>query len=93
MPTLRRANDNDHRPIEVEVVEVRDAPGHWLVEAIDHGSEGEVYRATFDGSKAKERAESYARLTYGWPANHARAEVAVAGPQLAAGPSGEDDIR
>jgi len=67
MPTLQRANDNAPRPLEVEVVEVRDAPGHWLVEAIDYPSDGEVYRATFDGSKARERAETYARLTYGWP--------------------------
>jgi len=61
------ANDNAPLAIEVTVVEVEWAPGHWLVEAIDYGSEGEVYRATFDGSKAKERAYSYARLMYGIP--------------------------
>jgi hypothetical protein len=61
------ANDNDAPRIEVAVVEVEGAPGHWLVEAIDYGSEGEVYRTTFDGSKAKARAFDYARLTYGVP--------------------------
>jgi len=67
-PTIANSKFDPSQDIEVEIVEVKGAPGHWLVEAIDYGSEGEVYRATFDGSKAKERAIDYARLTYGWPA-------------------------
>ena len=67
MGKAKLVNDNDPLGIEVDVVEVRDAPGHWLVEAINHGSEGEIYRATFDGSMAKQRALDYARLTYGFP--------------------------
>lgn len=62
-----QANDDDPLGLEIEVIEVKDAPGHWLVEAIDHGSDGEVYRATFDGSMARERALHYARLMYGKP--------------------------
>ena len=67
MPSHAIANDNDAPSLEVAVVEVADAPGHWLVEAIDHASEGEIYRAIFDGSMAKQRALDYARLTYGIP--------------------------
>lgn len=68
MHARKQANDNAPASIEVEVVEVPTAPGHWLVEAIDHGSEGEIYRATFDGSMARQRALDYARFTYGLPA-------------------------
>lgn len=60
-------NDNDRQGIEAEVVEVRNAPGEWLVEAIDHGSEGEIYRAIFAGPMAEQRARDYARLMYGVP--------------------------
>jgi hypothetical protein len=35
-------------------------PGEWVVEAIDYGSEGEIYAAEFSGHGAKERAEEYA---------------------------------
>lgn len=35
-------------------------PDEWVVEAIDHESEGEVYAALFSGPGAKERAEEYA---------------------------------
>jgi hypothetical protein len=35
-------------------------PDEWVVEAIDHDSEGEVYSAIFSGPGAKERAEEYA---------------------------------
>jgi hypothetical protein len=67
MQSSRKANDNQPLTLEVDVVEVPWAPGHWLVEAIDHGSEGEIYRATFDGSMAQQRALDYARLMYGFP--------------------------
>jgi len=63
----RPTNDNEPLGIEVGIVEVRDAPGEWLVEAIDHSSEGEIYRAIFAGPMAEQRARDYARLTYGVP--------------------------
>lgn len=65
MRTLKKANDNEPRGLEVEVQERRDSPGVWTVEAIDTGSEGEVYQALFAGPKAKERAYDYARWMYG----------------------------
>lgn len=61
-------NDNEPLGVEVGIVEVRDVPGEWLVEAIDHGSEGEIYRTIFAGPMAEQRARDYARLTYGVPA-------------------------
>jgi hypothetical protein len=67
MAAQKQANDNVPAGMEVEVIEVPSAPGHWLVEAIDHSSEGEIYRATFDGPMAEQRALFYARLTYGFP--------------------------
>ena len=63
----RPSNDNDAPGIEVGVVPLKHDPDRWLVEAIDHGSEGEIYRAIFSGPKAEERARDYARLTYGLP--------------------------
>lgn len=32
----------------------------WIVEAIDHGSEGEIYAAEFTGHNAEGRAREYA---------------------------------
>lgn len=63
----RPSNDNNPIGIEVGIVEVRDVPGEWLVEAIDHGSDGEIYRTIFAGPMAEHRARSYALLTYGFP--------------------------
>jgi hypothetical protein len=60
-------NDNEPCAVEVGIVEVCDVPGEWLVEAIDHGSDGEIYRTIFAGPMAEERARSYALLTYGRP--------------------------
>lgn len=54
------ANENAPLGLRVEVVPVPFCPGHWLVEAVDEGSEGEVYRATFDGCDAENRARRYA---------------------------------
>ena len=62
----RPTNDNQPRGLEVEVAERADAPGNWTVEAIDMGSEGEVYQAIFIGPKAKERAYAYAEREYGF---------------------------
>lgn len=51
--------------MEVEVLECDDLFDTWLVEAIDTGSEGEVYQTFFAGPKAKERALAYAATSYG----------------------------
>lgn len=53
-----------------EVQQSRLTPDEWVVEAIDHESEGEVYAALFSGPGAKERAEEYAA----WKAFRAFAE-------------------
>jgi hypothetical protein len=65
--TVQTSNDNEPPGLEVEVVPLKHDPNRWLVEAIDFGSDGEIYRAIFSGPKAKERAFDYARLTYGTP--------------------------
>lgn len=56
----KAANQNDLMGLRVEVLEVPFCAGHWLVEGVDEGSEGEVYRATFDGRHAEKRARAYA---------------------------------
>lgn len=66
MPSLLKANDNEPRGLEVEVAERTDAPGNWTVEAVDTGSEGEVYQAIFTGPKAQERALDYAQREFGF---------------------------
>lgn len=63
----RPVNDNEPRGLEVEIAERHEEPGVWTVEAIDTGSEGEVYQTLFTGPKAKERAYDYALATYGVP--------------------------
>lgn len=65
MRKLKPANENEPRGLEVEIVERRDAPGAWTVEAIDTGSEGEIYQALFTGPDAEGRARAYARFAYG----------------------------
>lgn len=56
-------NDNEPLGIECEVLEM---PGpQFLVEAVNAGSEGEIYRAIFDGQDAKARALAYAAAEYG----------------------------
>jgi len=63
----RPLNDNEAPGLEVEVAPLKHDPNRWLVEAIDYGSDGEMYRAIFSGPDAKQRAFDYARLTYGKP--------------------------
>lgn len=65
MRALVQANDNAPRGLVVEVAERHDAPGVWTVEAVDEGSEGEVYQALFTGPGAEEFAYDYARFKYG----------------------------
>ena len=50
--------------MEYEVIEVKESISGdtWNVEAIDHDSEGEIYMASFSGSKAEERAREYAKF-------------------------------
>ena len=79
MAQRKPINDNENQPlgIEVGVIEVRDAPGDWLVEAIDYGSEGEIYRAIFSGPMAEQRARDYARLTYGLPSISTQSSTSI----------------
>lgn len=58
-------SEQEKRGLQVEVVERKDAPGAWTVEAIDHGSEGEIYQAIFIGPFAEQRATEYADMKYG----------------------------
>lgn len=46
--------------INVEVVERKDSPGDWGVEAIDFDGDGECFMAIFSGPQARERAIDYA---------------------------------
>lgn len=43
-----------------ECVKSRVCQDEWVVEAIDYGSEGQIYAATFSGPGAEERAREYA---------------------------------
>jgi hypothetical protein len=55
--------------MEWEVVEDRQQPGQWRVEAINHDGEGEIYVAIFSGPSAQAHAEEYAA----WKTEMARA--------------------
>jgi hypothetical protein len=46
--------------VNYEVQPSRLTPDEWVVEAIDHDSEGEIYAALFSGPGAQGRAEEYA---------------------------------
>ncbi len=50
----------------------RTCPDEWVVEAIDHASEGEVYAALFSGPGAEARAKEYAALKNGAAAQQPR---------------------
>ena len=52
-----------------QVIQDRQYPDHWRVEAINHDGDGEAYVATFSGPEAQRRAEEYAA----WKAEVARA--------------------
>lgn len=63
-----------------ECVKSRFCLDEWVVEAIDYGSEGEIYAATFSGPGAQQRAEEYAA----WKnAGHGSTGRATAGPSRA----------
>lgn len=51
--------------LDVAVVERRDDPGTWSVEAIDVDGDGSVFLAIFPGPDSKTRAEEYAAFKYG----------------------------
>ena len=51
--------------MEVGVVERRDTPGAWAVEAINYSGDGEVYLTVFTGPDARARAKEYAQFKYG----------------------------
>lgn len=60
----RRGTDMDW-----EIIEDRQHPGDWRVEAIDRNGDGVIYVAIFSGPHARERAEEYAA----WKAGAVRA--------------------
>lgn len=72
LPIPAKANDNEPRGLEIAIVECDDDPGAWTVEAIDTGSEGEIYQAIFAGPNAEQRAIDYARWMYGTPSGYSR---------------------
>ena len=47
--------------------------GAWIVEAIDHHSEGEIYHALFTGPGARQRAHEYAAWKRGQSAESGQA--------------------
>jgi hypothetical protein len=51
--------------LDVSVVERKDQPGVWTVEAIDIAGDGDIYQALFIGRDARERASEYAQFKYG----------------------------
>ncbi|HUF55810.1 MAG TPA: hypothetical protein VMM55_04540 [Thermohalobaculum sp.] len=51
--------------MDVSIVERKDTPGAWSVEAIEVDGDGDVFQAIFLGPGAKERAEEYATIKYG----------------------------
>jgi hypothetical protein len=59
-----------------EVVESRQYPGHWHVEAID--SDGRIFVSVFSGPNAMDRALEYANWKNSALAPAEKAEIAVA---------------
>jgi hypothetical protein len=62
---LKRERPQQSDGLSVAVVERRDAPGVWSVEAIDDVNEGDVYSVVFYGPDSESRAREYASLKYG----------------------------
>ena len=50
--------------LTAEVVERKDTPGAWGVEAIDIAGDGEIYMAVFSGPNAEDHAKEYALAKY-----------------------------
>jgi hypothetical protein len=46
--------------MQYEAIPARDTAGEWVVEAINHDNDGEVYMARFSGPHAEDRANEYA---------------------------------
>ena len=61
---LRREEGYDSH-LDVAVEERKDAPGVWVVEAIDYDNEGTAFVTTFGGPDAELRAREYATFKYG----------------------------
>jgi hypothetical protein len=62
---LAQKRDKGPAGLDVSVVERKDEPGVWTVEAIDMANDGEIYQALFVGLDAEKRAREYARFKYG----------------------------
>ncbi len=63
--TALKVDDVGAPELDVEVVERRDTPGAWAVEAINSAGDGEIYMAVFSGPAAEDRAVEYAAMKYG----------------------------
>lgn len=63
--TARKRVSEPQTGLEVSVVERKDQPGVWTVEAIDMEGDGAIFQALFVGPEAQERAKEYARFKYG----------------------------
>ena len=50
--------------LEAEIIERRDAPNTWGVEAIDRAGDGDIYMAIFSGPYAQARAVEYASTKF-----------------------------
>lgn len=59
------ARKQSESEFEVSVVERKDDPGVWTVEAIDMPNEGVIYQSFFAGPDAESRAKEYAKFKYG----------------------------
>lgn len=46
--------------MQYEVVQSKNSPGEWRVEAINYDGDGEIYGAIFYGPHAEDRAREYA---------------------------------
>ena len=55
---------DEESELEVEVVERRDTPGDWSVEAVNIAGDGEIYLAIFPGPDSEARAREYAAMKY-----------------------------
>jgi len=51
--------------LKAEVVERKDSPEDWGVEAINDDGDGEVFMAIFSGPQARERALEYKSWKFG----------------------------
>lgn len=54
----------EDKEMQVEVVERKDSPGIWSVEAIDYENDGVIYLTLFSGPDSEARAREYKEMKY-----------------------------